>query len=70
MIYINEIEREIQQGTSYIDCFKGVDARRTEIVSATWVIQAFCGSAFMGFSTYFYENAGLAVINAFDLNII
>jgi len=69
MIHTNAIEMEIQEGTSYLDCFKGVDARRTEIVSATWVIQAFCGSAFMGFSTYFYENAGLATTNAFDLNM-
>ena len=69
MIHTNEIEKEIQQGTSYSDCFKGVDARRTEIVSVTWVIQAFCGSSFMGFSTYFYENAGLAVTNSFDLNM-
>jgi SP family general alpha glucoside:H+ symporter-like MFS transporter len=69
MIHTNEMESEIQEGTTYLDCFKGVDARRTEIVSATWVIQAFCGSAFMGFSTYFYENAGLAPTNAFDLNM-
>ena len=69
MIHTNEIEREMQEGTSYLDCFKGTDARRTEIVSATWVIQAFCGSSFMGFSTYFYENAGLADTNAFDLNM-
>jgi SP family general alpha glucoside:H+ symporter-like MFS transporter len=69
MIHTNAIERDIQEGTTYLDCFKGTDARRTEIVSATWVIQAFCGSAFMGFSTYFYENAGLATTNAFDLNM-
>jgi SP family general alpha glucoside:H+ symporter-like MFS transporter len=69
MIHTNEIEKEIQEGTSYLDCFRGVDARRTEIVSATWVIQALCGSAFMTFSTYFYENAGLATTDAFDLNM-
>lgn len=68
-IHTNEIEKEIQEGTSYLDCFRGVDARRTEIVSATWVIQALCGSAFMTFSTYFYENAGLATTDAFDLNM-
>ena len=69
MIHTNELEKEIQKGTTYLDCFKGVDARRTEIVSTVWVIQAFCGSAFMTFSTYFYENAGLATANAFDLNM-
>jgi SP family general alpha glucoside:H+ symporter-like MFS transporter len=69
MIHTNELEKQIQAGTGYLDCFRGVDARRTEIVSMTWVIQALCGSAFMGFSTYFYENAGLAQTNSFDLNM-
>ena len=69
MVHTNELEKQIQEGTGYLDCFKGIDARRTEIVSATWVTQAFCGSAFMTFSTYFYENAGLANTNAFDLNM-
>jgi MFS transporter, SP family, general alpha glucoside:H+ symporter len=70
MVHTNDMEKEIQQGTSYLDCFRGVDTRRTEIVSATWVIQAFCGSAFMTFSTYFYENAGLADTESFDLNMV
>lgn len=69
MIHTNELEKQLQSRTRYIDCFKGVDARRTEIVCMVWVIQAFCGSSFMGFSTYFYENAGLADKNAFDLNM-
>jgi SP family general alpha glucoside:H+ symporter-like MFS transporter len=69
MIHTNDLEKEISSGTSYWECFKGVDLRRTEIVSIVWVIQAFCGSAFMGFSTYFYENAGLATEHAFDLNM-
>ncbi|RFU24014.1 hypothetical protein B7463_g12326, partial [Scytalidium lignicola] len=69
MIHTNELEKELQERTRYIDCFKGVDRRRTEIVCMVWLIQAFCGSSFMGFSTYFYENAGLADKNAFDLNM-
>jgi SP family general alpha glucoside:H+ symporter-like MFS transporter len=69
MIHTNEIEKSIAAGTSYIDCFKGVDGRRTEITSMTWVIQAFCGSAFMGYSTYFYQNAGLPNDASFDMSI-
>lgn len=69
MVHTNAIEQSISAGTSYLDCFKGVDARRTEIVSMTWVIQAFCGSAFMGYSTYFYQNAGLPNDPAFDMSL-
>lgn len=36
MVHTNEIEREAQAGTGYIDCFRGTDRRRTEIVSAAF----------------------------------
>ena len=47
MVHTNELEKDISTGTSYWDCFKGVDLRRTEITSITWGIQNFCGSTFM-----------------------
>ena len=49
----NDAEKEAQSGTRYLDCFKGVDRRRTEITCMCWIIQTLCGSTFMGFSTYF-----------------
>lgn len=49
----NEDEEQAQSGTSYVDCFKGVDKRRTEITCMCWIIQTLCGSTFKGFSTYF-----------------
>lgn len=53
MMATNKREQEVQSGTRYIDCFRGVDLRRTEIACVCWVIQTLCGSTFMGFSTYF-----------------
>lgn len=49
----NEAEKRTQSGTKYIDCFRGVDRRRTEITCMCWIVQTLCGSTFMGFSTYF-----------------
>lgn len=69
MIHTHAHEVEACAGTSYLDCFKGVNLRRTEIVSVVWVIQAWCGSVLMGYSTYLYESAGLADSNAFSLNM-
>ena len=69
MIHTNELEKELSAGTSYLDCFKGIDLRRTEILVVVWSIQNACGSAFMGFSTYFYEQAGLAPTNSFDMSM-
>ena len=67
--HTNELEKAISSGTSYWDCFKGTDLRRTEIAAMTWFTQAWCGSSFMGFSTYFFENAGLDTSNAFSMSL-
>lgn len=69
IIHTNALEEEAQAGTSFFDCFKGVDLRRTEIACGVWSIQNLCGSCFMGYSTYFLESAGLPVVKAFDMSL-
>jgi SP family general alpha glucoside:H+ symporter-like MFS transporter len=49
MKHTNEFEKSVSAGTSYKDCFRGVDRRRTEIACGVWMIQNLCGSAFMGY---------------------
>lgn len=51
MVYTNEQEKAAVAGTSYLDCFRGIDRRRTEIACVTWIIQNASGSAFMNYST-------------------
>lgn len=65
-----EKEDMVTRDVSYWDCFKGVDGRRTRITSLTWVTQNACGVALMGYSTYFYEKAGLSTSFAFSFTII
>lgn len=69
MVYTNDLEKAAAEGTSYLDCFKGTDLRRTEIVCFVWAIQTLCGSTFMGSSSYFYQQAGLDVSNAFTMTL-
>lgn len=70
MIYTNELEKSNTSGTSYLDCFKGTDLRRTEIVCMVWAVQTLCGaSSFTGYSTYFFEGAGLDVSSSFSLSL-
>ncbi|KAK4095869.1 sugar transporter-like protein [Parathielavia hyrcaniae] len=69
MVHTNEMEKELLDGTSYTDLFKGVNKRRTEIVCVTWVIQTLCGATFMGYSTYFYQQAGMAVEDSFSMSL-
>lgn len=52
----NNREKEAESGAGYLDCFKGIDRRRTEITCMVWIIQTLCGSTFMGFSTYFCKS--------------
>ncbi|KAL3478664.1 general substrate transporter [Aspergillus californicus] len=54
---------------TYTDCFRRTNRRRTEITCVTWAIQALCGSSFMGYSTYFYQQAGLDVSQSFNMSL-
>lgn len=70
MQHTNALEQSVSEGTSYISVFKGVDLRRTEVAIGAWIAQNWCGSSFMGWSTYFLERAGLATSNAFTMTIV
>lgn len=69
MIHTDEMEKEETAGTSYWDLFKKSNFRRTEIVCMVWMIQTLCGSTFMGYSTYFFEAAGMAQPQAFSMSL-
>ena len=69
MIYTNEMEKQLAQGTSYWDCFKGTDLRRTEIVCMTWCSQTLSGTVVGGLSSFFYVNAGISTQNAYSLSL-
>ncbi|GAB7353459.1 hypothetical protein MBLNU459_g3919t2 [Dothideomycetes sp. NU459] len=60
MRHPNQIEMDMDAGTSYLDCFKGTNRRRTEIVCMkAFAAQSLCGSAMGGTPTYFFLQAGL-----------
>jgi SP family general alpha glucoside:H+ symporter-like MFS transporter len=66
MVHTNALEEKITAGTTYLDCFKGVDLRRTELVCMCWAIQNLSGNSFSSYSTYFLEQAGLNPSNALN----
>jgi SP family general alpha glucoside:H+ symporter-like MFS transporter len=66
MVHTTALEEKITQGAIHLDCFKGVDRRRTEIVCMVWAIQNLSGNSFSGYSTYFLEQAGLNPEKAYD----
>ncbi|KAL5117099.1 hypothetical protein ACEQ8H_005058 [Pleosporales sp. CAS-2024a] len=66
MVHTTALEEKITQGASFLDCFKGVDLRRTEIVCMAWAIQNLSGNAFSGYSSYFLQQAGLPASTSYD----
>ncbi|THY39474.1 sugar transporter [Aureobasidium pullulans] len=69
MQHTNQLEMDISAGTSYFDCFKGIDRRRTEIVCMVFAAQPFCGSAMGGTPTYFFIQAGLPTSISFKMTV-
>ena len=67
--HTNEIERNINEGTTYRDCFKGIDLRRTVIVVGIWTVQTLCGQNLMVYFSYFLTQAGLDTRNSFSLSM-
>lgn len=56
--------------TSYLDCFRGIDARRTEIAVGIFSVTQLTGVVFViGYSSYFFELAGLSASSSFSLSI-
>lgn len=48
MQHTNQLEIEVSEGTSYIDCFRGIDRRRTEIVMMIFASQLLSGQNLIG----------------------
>lgn len=84
MIRTNQFEMDNNVGSTYWDCLKGVDLRRTEIVCMAWWVhcsshhcpqtdfrssQILAGSSFANQPTYFFQQAGLSNTASFQLGL-
>ena len=61
------LEMEMFKGVSYWDCFKGTNLRRTEIACAAFLSQITDGGALAYSPTYFFEQAGISAVAAYDI---
>ncbi|CAI7602472.1 unnamed protein product [Penicillium viridicatum] len=70
MTHTNETEKHLGNGRiTYLDCFKGINLRRTEIACMIWIAQQASFSSSGTYAAYFYEQAGLSVQNSFTLAV-
>lgn len=67
MIHTDNIESEIEAGSSYLDCLRGSNLRRTEIACVTFAGQVLSGSQFAYSGTYFFEQAGMSAYDSYKL---
>ncbi|RDW60167.1 putative alpha-glucoside transport protein-1 [Coleophoma crateriformis] len=69
IVHTNELEKQLTVGTSYLDCFKGPERRRTEIACVVFAGQVLSGSTFAYNSSYFFEQVGLSSNVTYKLNL-
>jgi SP family general alpha glucoside:H+ symporter-like MFS transporter len=69
MVHTTKIEAELTTGTSYKECFQGVDLRRTEICCVAFAGQILSGSSFAYSPSYFFVTAGIDENKAYQLNV-
>ncbi|KAK8026018.1 maltose permease [Apiospora arundinis] len=65
----DRLEQEIEAGSTYWDCFRSVNIRRTEISIGVYSIQVLSGIYLINYGTYFFKLAGLPTDKAFDMGI-
>ncbi|KAH0602600.1 uncharacterized protein H6S33_008681 [Morchella sextelata] len=65
-----KLESELYAQATWADCFRGVDARRTMITLGAFCCQHLSGIIFvLGYSTYFFQLAGLPTSQTFSLGV-
>lgn len=69
IIETDRLEQELENGTTYMDCFRKINIRRTEIAVGVYCIQVISGIYLVGYATYFFELAGLPVRDAFNMGV-
>lgn len=69
IIHTNEFEIVSDIGTSYWDCIKGQELRRTEIACMTFAGQVFVGINFAYSSTYFFQSIGVGTSTTYSLGL-
>ena len=55
MVRTYQLEVDIAKGSRWVDCFRGVDLRRTEIACMAFACQTLCGDPFAGGPIYFFQ---------------
>lgn len=66
-MYTNSLKERLSIGTSYLDCFRGVKLRHTEIALVVFSGQLIYSLCFAYASTYFFQQVALNTQASYSL---
>ncbi|KAF4589045.1 maltose permease [Ophiocordyceps camponoti-floridani] len=69
IVETDRLELEMESGSTYRDCFRSVNLRRTEISIGIYCAQVLSGIYLITYGTFFFQQAGLPTDRAFDMSI-
>lgn len=69
MIETDKLEKAQNESASFISCFQGDNLWRTEIACFAWASQIWTGFVISGFSSYFFQQAGLSANNSYKMTL-
>ncbi|PVI08333.1 sugar transporter [Periconia macrospinosa] len=69
IVETDRLERSLEAGSSYVDVFRKVNWRRTEIAIGVYTTQVLCGIYLINYGTYFFDLAGLDNTQAYNMGI-
>lgn len=69
IIETDKLEQEIEAGSTYLDCFRAVNWRRTEISMGVYCTQVLSGIYLINYGTFFFQQAGLPTDQAFNMGV-
>ncbi|OAQ76884.1 MFS maltose permease MalP [Purpureocillium lilacinum] len=69
IVETDRLEQELEAGSTYMDCFKKVNLRRTEISIGVYCAQVLSGIYLINYGTYFFQQAGLPTDEAFNMAV-
>ncbi|CAK7242661.1 MAG: hypothetical protein STHCBS139747_004157 [Sporothrix thermara] len=67
--HTDRLEVELELGSTYMDCFKKENRRQTEVSTGVYCTQVLSGIYLINYGTYFFEQAGLAEADAFNMAV-
>jgi MFS family permease len=69
IVQTDKLEQDMEAGSTYWDCFKPINRKRTEISIGVYCSQVLSGIYLINYGTFFFQQAGLPTEEAFNMGV-